>query len=45
MGDNRENSADSRVYGVFDCKEQIIGEIMIGLVPFKSPKDLLIENS
>ena len=44
MGDNRENSADSRVYGVFDCKEQIIGEIMIGLVPFKSPKDLLIEN-
>lgn len=44
MGDNRKDSADSRVYGLFDCNEQIIGKIMVGLVPFKSPKDLLIEN-
>ena len=35
LGDNRNSSSDSRVYGIFN-EEQIVGKVVIGLIPWKT---------
>lgn len=44
MGDNRSESADSRVFGLFNWEEQVLGKIMVGIKPFKSKEELSIKN-
>lgn len=41
---HRKDSADSRVFGLFNWKDQVIGKIIVGLIPFKNAKDLYIYN-